>query len=78
VNVLAEAVQRRVGERVRALRTGRGLTQVRLAERAGISRPSLANVEAGRQNIGVRQLCSLAAALGVRVEELLTGTDEPG
>jgi transcriptional regulator with XRE-family HTH domain len=78
VNGLAEAVQRRVGERIRALRTGRGLTQVRLAERAGISRPSLANVEAGRQNIGVRRLCSLAAALGVRVEELLTGTDEPG
>jgi transcriptional regulator with XRE-family HTH domain len=71
VNALAEAVQRRVGERVRALRTGRGLTQLRLAGRAGLSRPSLANIEAGRQNLGVRQLCALAEALGVPVEELL-------
>jgi transcriptional regulator with XRE-family HTH domain len=71
VSALAEAVQRRVGERVRALRTGRGLTQLRLAGRAGLSRPSLANIEAGRQNLGVRQLCALAEALGVPVEELL-------
>ena len=73
-----EAVQRRVGERVRALRAARGLTQLRLAGRAGISRPSLANIEAGRQNLGVRALCALAEALGVPVEELLTAPDEPG
>jgi transcriptional regulator with XRE-family HTH domain len=71
VNALAEAVQRRVGERVRTFRTARGLTQLRLAGRAGLSRPSLANIEAGRQNLGVRQLCALAEALGVPVEELL-------
>ena len=67
------AVRRRVGERVRALRAGRGLTQLRLAERSGISRPSIANVEAGRQNVSLRQLCALAAALGVTVEELFSG-----
>ena len=47
--------------------------QLRLAERAGISRPSIANVEAGRQNVSLRQLCALASALGVTVEELLSG-----
>jgi transcriptional regulator with XRE-family HTH domain len=67
------AVRRRVGERVRALRAGRGLTQLRLAERSGISRPSIANVEAGRQNVSLRQLCALAEALGVGVEEFLAG-----
>jgi len=65
------AVRRRVGERVRALRAGRGLTQLRLAQRSGISRPSIANVEAGRQNVSLRQLCALAAALGVGVEDIL-------
>ena len=68
---LAEAVQRRVGERVRALRTDRGLTQRQLADRALVSRPSIANVEAGRQNVGLRQLCALADALGVAVTDLL-------
>jgi len=71
------AVRRRIGERVRALRTGRGLTQLRLAERSGISRPSIANVEAGRQNLSLRQLCALASAFGVTVDELLSGTDRP-
>jgi transcriptional regulator with XRE-family HTH domain len=66
-------LQRRVGARVRALRAGRGLTQLRLAERAGISRPSIANVEAGRQNVSLRQLCALADALGVGVEDILAG-----
>jgi transcriptional regulator with XRE-family HTH domain len=45
----------------------------RLAERSGISRPSVANVEAGRQNVSLRQLCALALALDVGVEELLAG-----
>jgi transcriptional regulator with XRE-family HTH domain len=73
MNDSAEGVQRRVGVRVRELRAGRGLTQLRLAERSGISRPSVANVEAGRQNVSLRQLCALASALGVTVEELLAG-----
>ncbi len=70
---LAEAIQRRVGERVRALRADRGLTQLRLAEQSGISRPSIANLEAGRQNVSLRQLCALALALGVGVEDLVAG-----
>lgn len=68
---LAEAVRRRVGERLRTLRAARCLTQRGLAERSGMSRPSVANVEAGRQNVTLRQLCALAAALGVGVEDLV-------
>jgi transcriptional regulator with XRE-family HTH domain len=68
---LVDALQRRVGERVRSLRTGRGLTQRELADRVCISRPSIANVEAGRQNVGLRQLCALAGALGVGVCDLV-------
>jgi transcriptional regulator with XRE-family HTH domain len=66
-------VRRRVGERVRALRRRRGLTQLRLAQRAGFSRPSVANVEAGRQNLSLRRLCALADALGVRFDDLILG-----
>ena len=73
VSALADALQRRVGARVRELRADRGLTQLRLAERSGISRPSVANVEVGRQNVSLRQLCALALALDVGVEDLLAG-----
>ncbi len=68
---LADAVQRSVAVRVRAVRTERGLTQRVLAERAGCSRSSLANVEAARQNLSLRRLCDLAEALGIAVEDLL-------
>lgn len=71
MSAFAEEVQRNLGERVRALRASRGLTQRELAERVRISRPSIANVEAGRQNVGLRQLCALAGALGVGIDELL-------
>ena len=63
--------ERRVGLRVRALRATHGLTQLGLARRSGISRPSVANVEAGRQNVSLHNLFALADALGVEVEELL-------
>lgn len=56
---------------MRAVRSGRGLTQRAVAERAGLSRASVANVEAGRQNLGLLQLEALAGALGVQVERLM-------
>ncbi|MDB5093164.1 MAG: hypothetical protein JWO85_1265 [Candidatus Eremiobacteraeota bacterium] len=64
-------VQSRLGARVRARREALALTQAALAARAGISRPSVANVEAGRQNVGLRQLVSLAQALDVELASLL-------
>jgi transcriptional regulator with XRE-family HTH domain len=63
----------RIGARIRAVRSGSGLTQRVVAERTGLSRASIANVEAGRQNLRLRQLVALAAALGVQVERLVGG-----
>jgi transcriptional regulator with XRE-family HTH domain len=63
----------RIGARVRALRATSGLTQRAVAERTGLSRASIANVEAGRQNLRLRQLGALAAALGVQVDRLVVG-----
>ena len=73
MSALAAAVTRRVGERVRTLRQSRGLTQRGLAQRTGLSRPTIANVEAGRQTVTVRHLCALAEALDVSLETLLSG-----
>jgi len=46
-------------------------TQTTLAQRLGISRATLANIETGRQRILVHQLYSFAVALDMKTEELL-------
>lgn len=58
-----------------ALRGARGLSQVALASRAGLTRSSISNIEAGRQNIRLTVLATIAAALEVAPAVLL---DEGG
>lgn len=54
-----------------------GLTQVDLAERAGVNRSHLASIESGTQpNTSIRTVEKLAAALGVSVLDLLRSLDE--
>lgn len=62
-----------LGQRVRARRTERGSTLRDLAGRAGLSERFLVLVEAGRTNISVRKLASLATALGTTPAHLLGG-----
>ena len=60
-----------LGDRVRGLRLARGLTQVQLAELAGVSRQLVGAVEADRHLPRVDAAARLAAALSTTVEELL-------
>ncbi len=46
-------------------------TQSEIAAAAGLSRPSLANIEAGRQTLTLHQLYRLASVLGVGDVRLL-------
>ena len=65
-------VYRALGERVARLRRGLGLTQVALAERVGVSRASIASIEAGRQRIALDQIYLIGGALGIaRLDELI-------
>ena len=47
------------------------ITQEQLAQRVGLSRVSVVNVEKGRQHLAVHQLYTFAAALNVKPEALL-------
>lgn len=60
-----------LGDRIRALRLSRGLTQVQLAELAGVSRQLVGAVEADRHLPRVDAAVRLASALATTVEELL-------
>ncbi len=56
---------------VKILRKYRGLTQVELANKSGLSRPYLAEIETGRKEGSVTALKNLAAALQVNIGNIL-------
>lgn len=59
----------RIEQKLAALRRKRGLTQIQLAKRLGVSQPVLARMEAGHiKNLQLKTLVRTAAALGARVK----------
>lgn len=63
----------RLGHRIRTLRQKRGWTQVELAERVGLDRSFIADVERGKRNISTLNLALIARGLGKSLSELLKG-----
>lgn len=61
----------RLGERVLSARRHRGMSQQQLAERVGLTRTSITNLERGHQKIQVHTLYAVAEALGVDPATLL-------
>jgi len=61
-----------LGDRIRRRRKLAGWTQVQLAERIGIDRSFLADVERGKRNISILNLELIAKALKVSLSRLLT------
>jgi transcriptional regulator with XRE-family HTH domain len=60
-----------VGRRLRRARLDAGLTQKELADQVELSRASIANIEAGRQQFPLHALILFARALGVKPASLL-------
>ena len=61
-----------LADNLRQLRLARGLTQARVAQSAGLPRPTYANLESGGSNPTLSVLVRVAAALRVTLEELLS------
>ena len=74
-----EGVYLDLGVRLATMRRTSGLTQREVAARAGMGRPTLANIEKGRQRVLYHQLLDIAHALGTDPRELLPppGSDSP-
>jgi len=62
-----------MGERVRHRRTQLGLTQDDLAQKAGISKSFLSDLENDKRSIGAETLLDLGQAMGVSLDFLMTG-----
>ena len=73
----ARAVQRRLGERIQALRHDRELTQDELARRCRISQKYLSELERGEKAPSLDTLVALAhRGFAIRLAALLFGVDE--
>ena len=64
--------RKRVGERIRSIRTAQGRTQEELALTSGVTRNLLIDVEHGRRGLLYERLFDIADALKVPVADLLS------
>jgi transcriptional regulator with XRE-family HTH domain len=71
-----QQTRERIGQRIAALRKLAGLSQVQLAERAGIQRPHLTRIEAGKYSVQLDVLQAIAEALGMTVDIIDTGLQD--
>jgi transcriptional regulator with XRE-family HTH domain len=69
---MAEDIRIRFGRRLQKLRRQRRWTQVQMAERFGLDRSYLADVERGKRNISIFNLEVIANGFGVSLSKLLT------
>jgi len=73
----ADRIYENLGKRIRGLRKDLGQTQDQLAKQVGMSRASLANIEAGRQQVLVHHLFALSRALQLESPAQLLITKRP-
>jgi transcriptional regulator with XRE-family HTH domain len=66
-------MDRHTGERIRAARTARGMSQSELADAIGLSNSYLSHIEAGRRPVSRAVRSRIAAALDVDVEQIEDG-----
>lgn len=59
-----------VGERIRAIRNKQGLSQDKLAEKAGLHNTYIGQVERAEKNITIESLEKIVNALGITFEDL--------
>ena len=70
-----DPVLARFGLRLRQCREAKGLTQERLAEKAGLDQTYISGIERGLRNPGIRNVVRLARALGLHTTSLLEGVE---
>lgn len=64
-------ILRAFGQAVREARLERGLSQEKLAERAGLDRTYVGGIERGERNVAIINIFRVAAALGIPPSSLL-------
>jgi transcriptional regulator with XRE-family HTH domain len=68
-----QAIQKHLGARVRALRTEKGWSQDLFADKTGLHRAHIGEIERGESNVTLQTLKILADTLDVRIVDLVKG-----
>ncbi|GGZ27924.1 helix-turn-helix domain-containing protein [Streptomyces nitrosporeus] len=77
LSALVEHHRREVGNRLRRLRTEAGLSQMALADRAGLDHRTISRCENGHRAVSIDILVRLSYALGIQPWQLLHDADTP-
>ncbi|OOQ60415.1 hypothetical protein BC343_25725 [Mucilaginibacter pedocola] len=67
-----ELLPKQVGEKIRALREAKKITQSAFARQLGISPAALYKIEAGQTDISISRLAQIAGLLHITPDQLLT------
>ena len=70
---MAKDVQKHVGANIRRLRIDAGFTQEVFAEKAGLNRAHMGEIERGESNITLQTLKLIADTLRVKIADLVQG-----
>lgn len=65
-------IQELLAEKIRILRTGKGLTQQQAADQAGMLRETIACIEAGNRDVKAHEIPILSKVLGFDLSTLLS------
>jgi len=68
-----QGIQEKLGSNVRALRTKKGWSQDVFADKTGLHRAHVGEIERGESNVTLQTLKIIADALGVRIVDLVKG-----
>ncbi len=68
---MRKSAEREIGPHIQALRKARGLTLDELAQRSGVSRSMLSQIERGQANPTLATVWALADAFGLEISELV-------
>lgn len=63
--------QLEMGKRIAVLRKNKGLSQADLAQRVGLSRPALTQIELGNRNLSALELHAFSIQLGFSIDDFL-------
>lgn len=66
-----DSLYKDLGKRLKTARKSAGLTQQTLADKVGLSRASITNIERGRQHIHIHTMFNICYTLGVNPSDLL-------
>lgn len=72
---MCNSFRKQLGQRIRAIRLERGLTQENLSLESNISRSHIAMIESGKRDITVSSLFRISRALNISLNEIFSFDD---